>query len=99
VDEELGHRIRYSMLVKVADDHDWGKKTYNNAISVCAPYLRLNSVQQPQLDETADHLYRVDAGGAGIGGRDDKARRRRDDEGFWFGGGSATANQAPQRKS
>ena len=28
-------------------------------------------------DNAADHLDRVGAGGAGIGGRDDKARRRR----------------------
>ncbi len=34
IGEELFQSIRYSRLSKLADEYTWGKKTYNNAISV-----------------------------------------------------------------
>jgi len=32
--KQLFHQVRYSSLVKIADERAWSKKTYNNAISI-----------------------------------------------------------------
>jgi integrase len=51
--------MRYSMLVKIADDHDWSKKTYNNAISVLRSAFKFGFRDHPEINNPAAGLKSV----------------------------------------
>jgi hypothetical protein len=48
--------IRYSTLVKIADDADWGKKSYNNAISVLRRAFKFGYRDHPEQHDPTLNL-------------------------------------------
>jgi hypothetical protein len=47
--------VRYSMLVKVADEHRWSKKTYNNVISALRRAFDFGFQDHPEHHNPAPH--------------------------------------------
>jgi integrase len=59
LDQELVHRVRFTMLVKIADSHEWSKKTYNNNVSVLRAAFNFGFRDHPELKNPAAGLKSV----------------------------------------
>ena len=49
--------VRYSTLIKIADSHEWSKKTYNNAVSVLRGAFEFGYRDYPDRVDPARHLH------------------------------------------
>lgn len=54
--KQLFHQVRYSTLVKIADERRWGKKTYNNVISIVRRAFEFGYRDHPEQHNPAKAL-------------------------------------------